>query len=98
MVVVTPEPGQHARIGKALLALADDPRDVGWVTYPVAGFAVPEELFARFEAEGFAATEPAEPSPPRATEFVDGTQDLGQAKEMRRRGRPPKIKATEEGN
>ena len=52
VVIITPEPGKDKEIGQRLLALADSPRDVQWVTWPAAGFSVPLDLFAKFDAEG----------------------------------------------
>jgi hypothetical protein len=52
VVIITPEPGRNKEIGQRLLALADDPRQVQWTTWPAAGFAVSSELFARFDADG----------------------------------------------
>ena len=52
-MIVTPESGNAKEIGQRLLALADHPRDVQWVTWPApGGFSVPLELFAKFDAEG----------------------------------------------
>lgn len=39
-------------IGQRLLALADSPFDVQWVTWPQAGFSVPLGLFVKFDADG----------------------------------------------
>lgn len=52
VVIITPEPGMHKEIGQKLLALADHPRDVQWVTYPETGYSVPLELFQKFDAAG----------------------------------------------
>ena len=52
VVIVSPEPGKVKEIGQKLLALADSPRDVQWVTWPKAGFSIPLELFAKFDADG----------------------------------------------
>lgn len=49
VVIITPEPGRHVEIGQRLLALAAHPREVQWVTWPTAGFAVPFDLFLKFE-------------------------------------------------
>lgn len=51
VVIITPEPGLQREIGQRLLALADSPYDVQWVTWPSAGFSVPLELFNRFDAD-----------------------------------------------
>jgi hypothetical protein len=52
VVIISPEKGKAKEIGQQLLALADSPRDVQWVTWPAAGFAVPLDLFAKFDADG----------------------------------------------
>lgn len=55
-------------VAKALLAAADDPRQVRYVSSPQAGFEVPQDVFERFE-ESYSpdgATEAAaEPAPKR---------------------------------
>lgn len=62
VVIITPEPGRQKEIGQKLLALADHPNQVQWVTYPQTGFQIPLELFAKFDtAEG----EPEEAPQPR---------------------------------
>ena len=50
-MIISPEKGKVKEIGQKLLALADNPRDVQWVTWPAAGFSVPLELFARFDGD-----------------------------------------------
>ena len=93
-VVITPEKGQAPRIGKILLGLADSPKDVGWVTNPVAGFAVPEELYAKFEAamEMLEAAENWVPDDPGTAEYPS------QEQAPRKRGRPRKhVPAAEQG-
>lgn len=58
VIIVTPEPGRHAEIGQQLLALADHPYDVKWVTWPTAGYQIPLSLFEKFEqANGHPAYE-----------------------------------------
>ena len=52
VVIITPEPGLHKEIGQKLLALADNPRQVQWVTWPQAGFSIPLELFVKFDSDG----------------------------------------------
>ena len=47
-MIITPEPGRAKDIGQKLLAMAEDPRDVQWVTWPQAGFSIPLELFVKF--------------------------------------------------
>lgn len=54
VVIITPEPGKAKEIGQRLLALADHPYQVQWVTYPQTGFQIPLELFAKFDAEDIA--------------------------------------------
>ena len=51
VVIISPEKGKVKQIGQQLLALAEDPRDVQWVTWPKAGFSVPLELFVKFDAD-----------------------------------------------
>ncbi len=51
VVIISPEPGKQKEIGQRLLALADSPRDVQWVTWPAAGYSVPLELFVKFDAD-----------------------------------------------
>ncbi len=67
VVIVTPEKGRHKEIGQKLLALADHPHQVQWVTWPQAGFSVPLELFAKFDADGEDGAAPAaeESTPPK---------------------------------
>jgi len=63
-VTVYPEPGNFPAVARGLLAAADHPRDVVYVSSPQAGFIVPQEVFERFEAdqprldEGQAPAEP----------------------------------------
>lgn len=69
-VIITPEPGRHKAIGQLLLALADSPSQVQWTTWPTAGFAVSDELFAKFsgaqsDGEDKAEEEPEAQSPPK---------------------------------
>lgn len=102
-VIITPEKGEQALIGKVLLELALHPSEVKWVTWPATGFQVSDELFEAFEgseANGHNTNSAAIPAPreQKVTEFVEGTQNLAEAKVMKRRGRPPKVKATEEEN
>lgn len=64
-VIITPEPGRQKEIGQLLLALADNVRDVQWVTWPAAGFQVSTELFARFDAVGKEEGDAEEEAPKR---------------------------------
>ena len=42
----------HKEIGQRLLALADHPSQVQWVTWPQAGYSIPLELFVKFDTDG----------------------------------------------
>jgi len=64
MVTVYPEPGKFREIAKALLAVADEPRQVQSVTWPQAGFMVPEHVFDRFEAARTDQGDPPEQTGP----------------------------------
>lgn len=100
-VIITPEKGEQALIGKVLLELALHPSEVKWVTWPATGFQVSDELFEAFEgseANGHNANAIPAPREQKVSAFTDGTQNLAEAKVMKRRGRPPKVKATEEEN
>jgi hypothetical protein len=77
VVIITPEPGRDKEIGQRLLALADSPADVQWVTWPQAGFSIPVELFVRF-AEPDEETEETKTAPkkrgrPKKTADADDT-------------------------
>lgn len=53
VVIISPEPGREKEIGQQLLALADHPRDVQWVTWPSpGGYSIPLELYAKFDGDG----------------------------------------------
>lgn len=66
IVIITPEPGRQAEIGQRLLALAEHPSQVRWVTWPRAGYSVPAELFHKFETDTDGADEePTEQEPPK---------------------------------
>ena len=75
-MIITPEPGRQKDIGKALLALTDNPADVRWVTWPTAGYQVSTDLYQLFTA----SQEPAEETAP------------AEEPPKRRRGRPRKEK------
>lgn len=93
-MIITPEPGRAKEIGQRLLAMAENPRDVQWVTWPKAGYSIPLELFVQFAAEADNATETAKAlwqMPMDELEKLAG-QDEGQPK--RRRGRPRKQEET----
>ncbi len=91
-VIVTPEPGQAAAVGQRLLALAADPREVVWVSWPQSGFQISEELFAAFENfTGFEAAAQSPESTPQQPEAEQNTPVLAAPK---RRGRPRKHPVT----
>lgn len=91
-VVITPEKGQASRIGRILLGLASDPKQVQWVTNPVAGFLVPQELYELFE-RGMAALREVEGEGLMPIEPIERV-----SQEPRKRGRPRKaVSAVEEG-
>lgn len=97
VVIITPEPGRQKEIGQLLLTLADHPRDVQWVTYPVTGFSVPLDLFQRFdtlgpteELNGDGTWEPTGETV-QSQVAVTGGDDAPR----RRRGRPRKEESTD---
>jgi len=49
VVIIVPEPGKLKEIGQQLLALADSPGDVQWVSWPQAGYRVPAELAGKLK-------------------------------------------------
>lgn len=52
VVIITPEPGLEKEIGRRLLALAEHPRDVQWVTWPApGGYSIPLELYVKFDSD-----------------------------------------------
>jgi hypothetical protein len=69
IVTVFPEEGNFPYIAKALLAVADHPGQVRYVTWPAAGFVVPEDVFDRFqktlEASGADEKSQEPPAPKR---------------------------------
>lgn len=75
-VIVVPDKGMAGEIGRQLLALADSPQDVGWVSWPQAGFHVPRDLANRFHLAN------------QVEESADETTE----QPVKRRGRPPKAK------
>lgn len=83
VVIITPEPGRAKEIGQKLLAMAANPRDVQWVTWPQAGFSIPLELFVAFTGEDSPAT--IEPG------HIDADEETPA---KRRRGRPRKQEET----
>lgn len=82
-VTIYPEEGNFPRIAKALLEVADDPRQVQMVSHPQAGFRVPEDVFERFQAtyspDGSQAQEPKapkrKPGRPRKVAEPEATQE-----------------------
>jgi hypothetical protein len=84
VVIITPEPGRAKEIGQRLLALADHPHQVQWVTWPAAGFSIPLDLFAKFDADELPAPELAEAEPEpkrrrrRAKENTDDNTSEGE--------------------
>lgn len=78
-MIITPEPGRHKEIGQKLLAMAANPRDVQWVTWPQAGYSIPLELFVAFTGEDEVST--IEPG------HIDADEETPA---KRRRGRPRK--------
>lgn len=91
VVIITPEPGRAKDIGRKLLAMAGNPHDVQWVTWPQAGFSIPLELFVQFAAEADNATETAKAlwqMPLEELRKMAGED--GGAPAKRRRGRPRK--------
>ncbi len=86
VVIISPEPGKAAEIGRQLLELAEHPRDVQWVSWPApGGFSVPLELFRRFDT--------IEPGHIDAAE-----EDAEPAQAPRRRGRPRKHEESTDNN
>lgn len=62
-VTVIPEKGNFPAVAQALLEAADHPSQVQMVTYPAAGFLVPEDVFERFEAANSAEGEAEQETP-----------------------------------
>lgn len=81
-MIITPEPGRAKEIGRKLLAMAGNPHDVQWVTWPQAGFSIPLELFVAFTGEDKAST------------IEPGHIDADDEAPKRRRGRPRKQEET----
>lgn len=85
MAIVVPAPGQHKATARALLALADDPRDVR-TTGNGLEFEVPDELADRYhgvtpEPDHFAATR----------KVITESPDEAPARPVKRRGRAPRV-------
>lgn len=49
-VMVFPEEGNFPAIARALLEAAEHPYQVRYISYPQAGFEVPEDVYQRFDA------------------------------------------------
>ena len=81
-VIIEPDKGMAPEIGRKLLELAEHPRDVQWVSWPNAGFQVPEELAVKLAK--------TRPLPQAEAEQVD--PDVEPA--PKKRGRPRKSEAT----
>lgn len=75
-VIIVPDKGMAGEIGRQLLAMADSPKDVGWVSWPEAGFHVPKSLADRFHLAN----------------QVEASVDQPTDQPVKRRGRPPKAK------
>jgi hypothetical protein len=110
-VIITPEPGMHKEIGQKLLSLADNPRDVQWVTWPQAGYSIPLELFVKFDADDMAETLWKMPMEQLEKLATGGIIEPGQsyiigengppaleAPQPRRRGRPRKEEPSTDDN
>lgn len=79
VVIISPEPGKAKEIGRKLLALADSPNQVHWVTYPETGFQIPLELFAKFDAQDMAKALWEMP--------IEQLEELAEPKRRRRRSK-----------
>lgn len=82
MAVVVPAPGALADTARALLALADNPRDVRTVGNGLE-FEVPDELADRYHS----VTQDSSSNPSVTTE----TPDAAPARPVKRRGRAPRV-------
>jgi hypothetical protein len=82
-VIITPEPGMQKEIGQKLLALAEHPRDVQWVTWPQAGYSIPLALFVKFDSD---TVEPG---------HIEAADDARPPDAPRRRGRPRREPSTD---
>lgn len=84
----------HKELGQQLLSLADNPRDVRWVSWPLpGGFEVPLDLFLKFEKS---LTKPALEGV-KNPEVVSVSDANPVEATPKRRGRPPKAKEPLEG-
>lgn len=80
MAIVVPAPGELAVTARALLDLADDPRDVRTIGNGLE-FEVPDELADRYHFRDPVHT----PVP------TDKTPDAAPARPVKRRGRAPRV-------
>lgn len=83
MAVVVPAPGALADTARALLALADSPRDVRTIGNGLE-FEVPDELADRYH--GVTQT-----SSSNSSVTTDKTPDEAPARPVKRRGRAPRV-------
>lgn len=81
MAIVVPAPGQLKGTARALLDLADSPRDVR-TTGNGLEFEVPDELADRYHFRDPVHT----PAP-----VTDKTPDVAPARPVKRRGRAPRV-------
>jgi hypothetical protein len=95
-VIITPEKGLHVEIGRQLLELAEDPRQVRWVSWPQAGYKVPVELAEKLKGVRSlpnteqAATEQVTTEQVTTDQVVTKPAPQPQEQAPRRRGRPRK--------
>ena len=78
-MIITPEPGMEKEIGKQLLALAEHPRDVQWVTWPApGGYSIPLALFMKFDGDDEAQAEQPKRRRRRSKESTDNNTSEGE--------------------
>ena len=75
VVIISPEPGKNKEIGQRLLALADSPYDVQWVTWPQAGYSIPLELFVKFDTDDEPEAAQEAPLPRRRRRAKESTDN-----------------------
>lgn len=74
--MITPEPGKTVQIGQRLLALADHPSQVQWVTWPApGGYSIPIDLFTKFDTDGEDVAEPEAEVPTRRRRRAKASTD-----------------------
>ena len=78
MAIVVPAPGKLGETARALLDLADHPRDVRTIGNGTE-FEVPDELADRYHSRNTAKV------------ITDETPDEAPARPVRRRGRAPRV-------